>query len=655
MRRFTAAACAFMLPFLFAAPPQDIQFSFRLPREIQFAADGTSDYVIVRPEGCSFEVTAAASRLERVVKEKTGAELRIITDKTDRYAAGAKKPHEILIGNTSRGISSELFDELLYRDYAVRVDGDDLVIAAGNDDGYAIAVKYITDTLLNDGKLCLDDTFEYICRADYEFPTLSLLGSDISEYTVVYQNSTAEGLARQFADEVCERSGRLLSVSSDAGETEKAIVFGNMLPANTNEYKLACENGNIYISAPTAVGLNAADEVFRQTVFDQERGSGALDSESLTMNGTIKPTNEYASYINARTPLQNTRSRLMNDQSLRVAYYGGSVTVGHSATDINRYSWRALTTQWLAQNFPAAEVTEINAAIGATGSHLGAFRVERDIIAQKPDLLFVEFAINDVYNGESSQSAAENYEAIVRRVRKALPNCDIVTVYVVDSGTASSIGLFTQARAHDGVAEAYGIPALSIGKAVVEKNGLKNNSSPGWSTYFNDIVHPTNEGHAAYAKVIAEYLANELLFAEGTPAVAPHPLPDVLNAGAERTLHYVLADESMLENAKGYTFKKDTFVSLPLTPYEGYLYTNTAGNSLEVTFTGTELALFVTTFTSGSIRYTVDGSITGTVTRNSMNNPFPIVKGLSDGEHKIQLEITFGSTKEAWIGAFLSR
>ena len=45
--------------------------------------------------------------------------------------------------------------------------------------------------------------------------------------------------------------------------------------------------------------------------------------------------------------------------------------------------------------YPQATFTEINAAIGGTGSDLGVFRVQQDVLSKGPDLLFVEFAVND--------------------------------------------------------------------------------------------------------------------------------------------------------------------------------------------------------------------------------------------------------------------
>lgn len=52
-------------------------------------------------------------------------------------------------------------------------------------------------------------------------------------------------------------------------------------------------------------------------------------------------------------------------------------------------------TDWLKQQYSNVQFTSINSGIGGTGSDLGVFRTERDVLQYHPDLVFVEFAVND--------------------------------------------------------------------------------------------------------------------------------------------------------------------------------------------------------------------------------------------------------------------
>ena len=93
--------------------------------------------------------------------------------------------------------------------------------------------------------------------------------------------------------------------------------------------------------------------------------------------------------------LSNTLYKLTNDKKLRIAYFGGSITEGAGSSDPTKTCYRAIVTKYFKDKFADADVTEIYAAIGGTGTSYGMYRVVPDVIAHAPDLTFVEFAIND--------------------------------------------------------------------------------------------------------------------------------------------------------------------------------------------------------------------------------------------------------------------
>ncbi|MEM6886380.1 MAG: SGNH/GDSL hydrolase family protein, partial [Verrucomicrobiota bacterium] len=70
-----------------------------------------------------------------------------------------------------------------------------------------------------------------------------------------------------------------------------------------------------------------------------------------------------------------------------VAYFGGSITA--------HQGWRPISFKGLQEMFPESEMEMVNAAVGGTGSIVGVFRADDDLIPSKPDLVFIEFAVND--------------------------------------------------------------------------------------------------------------------------------------------------------------------------------------------------------------------------------------------------------------------
>lgn len=114
-------------------------------------------------------------------------------------------------------------------------------------------------------------------------------------------------------------------------------------------------------------------------------------------------------------------AKARTDADIRVAYLGGSITAAPG--------WRVYSLDGFKRQFPKARFTEINAAIGGTGSDLGAFRVGRDVIAHKPDLVFIEFAVND--GGADPDRVQASMEGIVRQILHADPATDICFVYTL--------------------------------------------------------------------------------------------------------------------------------------------------------------------------------------------------------------------------------
>src|SRR3954471_11723758 len=59
---------------------------------------------------------------------------------------------------------------------------------------------------------------------------------------------------------------------------------------------------------------------------------------------------------------------------VKVAYFGGSITA--------QSGWRPKTLAHFQKTWPAAKFSEINAAIGGTGSDLGVFRLHQDVLVK---------------------------------------------------------------------------------------------------------------------------------------------------------------------------------------------------------------------------------------------------------------------------------
>lgn len=212
-----------------------------------------------------------------------------------------------------------------------------------------------------------------------------------------------------------------------------------------------------------------------------------------------------------------------------IAYLGGSITA--------QEGWRPKTLAHFQKTYPQAKINHIHAAIGGTGSDLGVFRLQQDVLNQKPDLMFVEFAVND--GGASPEQIFKCMEGIVRQTWKALPECDICFVYTVTEALVAPLkeGKFQRsASAMEKIADHYGIPTIHMGlevaklakegtlvwKAPLPKTDEEKKAMEGKFIFAPDSVHPHPEtGHELYLAAVVRSL-NPIQ--EATKAPAAHTL-----------------------------------------------------------------------------------------------------------------------------------
>lgn len=207
--------------------------------------------------------------------------------------------------------------------------------------------------------------------------------------------------------------------------------------------------------------------------------------------------------VRIRDGIPHFLSKLANKEEMKIAYFGGSITAANG--------WRVQTLAKFNEMFPDSKFTEINAAIGGTGSDLGVYRLEHDVLRHNPDLVFVEFCVND--GGASYESIWRQMEGIVRQIWKHSNETDVVFVYTYRVGHENDYLAFRTPRsvsAMEQIADFYGIPSLDFNLAVVgmhEAGKLTyqaDSAEEGKLLFSNDGVHPLDEGYEIYTKVVTE-------------------------------------------------------------------------------------------------------------------------------------------------------
>jgi len=207
--------------------------------------------------------------------------------------------------------------------------------------------------------------------------------------------------------------------------------------------------------------------------------------------------------VNKRSGMPNLFAKLEKGEAVTIAYYGGSITAGPG--------WRNATLDWFSKQYPNAKIKELNASLGGSGSLVGVFRADHDLVTPKPDAVFIEFSLNDVADvRDRPAEVCGALEGIIRKLRLNKPDTDICLAYTLHS---SGVDLLHQGKfsasvsLHESVAEHYGIPSIHLGMEAAQM--AKDNKliftapkSPGDKDaqgrviFSNDGTHPSEAGHA---------------------------------------------------------------------------------------------------------------------------------------------------------------
>ncbi|WP_372898177.1 GDSL-type esterase/lipase family protein, partial [Stieleria sp.] len=327
-------------------------------------------------------------------------------------------------------------------------------------------------------------------------------------------------------------------------------------------------------------------------------------------------------------------------------YLGGSITAAPG--------WRVQSREWLQEQYPDATVNEIHAAIGGTGSDLGVFRLQRDALQHDPDLLFVEFAVND--GGAAPERIHQAMEGIVRQTWAANPETDICFVYTLTQAMLSDLQsgkMPRAASAMEDLADHYSIPSIhfgvevarmeSAGKLVFKAPKPKDIAAEPM-VFSTDGVHPHVEtGHRLYTEAIARCWPK---FAAASDAPQPHPLPTPLRDDNWERAKMVAIEPEML-TGNWTKLPADHALAKRFQRNMPELYqAEEPGATLTFTFEGTNAGIFdLVGPDGGQLRVRLDGD---EVTRNRIDGyctyhrmaTLRIGSELSPGRHSVTIELT---------------
>lgn len=318
------------------------------------------------------------------------------------------------------------------------------------------------------------------------------------------------------------------------------------------------------------------------------------------------------------TRLKNLMKRAANGESLVIGFLGGSITQGSlSSTPKTCYAY--LVYEWWKKSFPNAAFSFVNGGIGGTTSHYGGARAWKDVLCYRPDIVTVDFSVND----DANEFFEETYEGTLRRLLMAPSAPAVVVLNNVFYDTGKNAQEY-----HNRIADHYGIPHVSIKDTIfpdVESGKIvRADITP-------DNLHPNDKGHRLVADEICKLLDSikEELEKEDTEGkiietndLASLPAPLTENAYEHSRLIQIQDNEAIL----------DGFLVDPIEKK----------GMLDIFKNGWTAA-----HTNDKISFEIECSCLAVQYRKSVQQPVPKAKAVIDGDeaHAVILD---GNFTEDW-------
>ncbi|MBO5378493.1 MAG: SGNH/GDSL hydrolase family protein [Ruminiclostridium sp.] len=383
-------------------------------------------------------------------------------------------------------------------------------------------------------------------------------------------------------------------------------------------------------SVDTEEAVTTADEEETTVETEAEIDYSSLSEEeiyNLMVERSLMTTGDM-------TRMANVFKRAADGEDIKAAYIGGSITEGYSdnITLKTEEKWVDMSTKWLNEQFPDSDITYVNAGLSGTPSVLGNVRLQRDVLQYDPDIVFVEFAVND--GGETIYKNA--YESLVRTLLTQDKDIAVVLLFtIIESGHTCQPHMSQ-------IGENYGLPMISLPDSVwVEMQEGRMS----WSDYSADQSHPNVEGSIMIRDFVINYFEKVMAAYETSTGTVDKNLPEPVFSGDYADM--VFADNTTLEvEANGFTPSDNGHHWFK----DGWQFRADTGASLKFKVNCKKLAMIIKVNkakTFGEAEIYVDGELTGKINSNrsdGWNNPVAeyLIDNDECAEHTVEIVIPEG-------------
>lgn len=336
------------------------------------------------------------------------------------------------------------------------------------------------------------------------------------------------------------------------------------------------------------------------------------------------------------TRMANVLKKAENGGEITVSYIGGSITEGLTvAPEHPELCWANLSYEWLCEQYPDTKINYVNAGLSGTPSILGNVRLERDILAYEPDIVFVEFAVNDGNAVEYQNS----YESLVRTLLTQDKDIAVVLLFtVIESGHTCQPFMSK-------IGNNYGLPMIS------EPDSLGEEFAEGrmtWQDYSDDQSHPNQRGHEIVRDFVANYFKAVMDKVDENVGEVSKELPAPVYS--DRYMNMKFIDSAVMEGVELSNFTEDDAHSVF---HNGWMYRDEIGGSMKFTLNCRALRMVFKANNSkvyADAEIYIDGEFVCTVSSNRSDgwgNPETamLIDKDETAEHTVEIRIPEGEKR----------
>jgi lysophospholipase L1-like esterase len=223
----------------------------------------------------------------------------------------------------------------------------------------------------------------------------------------------------------------------------------------------------------------------------------------------------------AAAPLQTAALLAAGREPVRIVCIGDSITgvYYHSGS---RRAYPEMLQLALQQLYPQAQLSVRNAGISGDTTTGGLKRLERDVLAHKPQLVTIMFGMNDLV-ATPVDVFKKNLREMITRCRQSGAEVVLCTQNsIVESPQRPSARLveFTQA-----IRDVAKEEALVVADCFAAFEAVHAADAAEWNLLLSDAIHPNMAGHKLFAETLAQAITGKTLSLKAigppTPAL-PH-------------------------------------------------------------------------------------------------------------------------------------